>query len=140
MVDGVLTTYSYDHPAIRQGLAAIKNHAAPVESVSRLHRTFNRASVARVGIDFEGFLDACLSIGSLGIVTRDQPSDRYVVGEFAYTYATELRPVEDRDQVCIHPLFMHRWFDRRVVEGPSGREARLVYPYGSDPTHDEHEV
>lgn len=140
IVDGILTTYSYDYPTIHTALAAIKNHAAPVESVSTLHRTFNRASVARVGIDFEGFLDACLTIGSLGIVTRDHPLDRYVVGEFAYTYATDLRPVEDRDKVCVHPLFMHRWFDRRVVEAAAGRAARLVYPYGSDPTHDEHEV
>jgi hypothetical protein len=140
IVDGILTTYSYHYPTVAPALAAIKNHAAPVESVSRLHRTFNRASVARVGIDFEGFLDACLSIGALGIVKRDQPGDRYVVGEFAYTYASELRPVEDRDRVCVHPLFMHRWFDRRVISEMAGHEPRLVYPYGSDPAHDEHEV
>jgi hypothetical protein len=140
IVHGILSTYSYHYPRVADALAAIKNHAAPVESISHLHRSFNRASVARVGIDFEGFLDASLSIGALGIVTRDVPGDRYVVGEFAYTYATELRPVEDRDKVCIHPLFMHRWFDRRVIDGPSGRAARLVYPYGSDPAHDAHEV
>ncbi len=139
IVDGILTTYSYHHPRVAEALAAIKNHAAPVESISDLHRSFNRASVARVGIDFEGFLDACLSIGALGIVTRDVPADRYVVGEFAYTYASELRPVEDRDKVCVHPLFMHRWVDRRV-SARGGDDARLVYPYGSDPSHDEHEV
>jgi hypothetical protein len=93
-----------------------------------------------IPIDFEGFLDACLAIGSLGIVTHDQPWDRYVVGQFAYTYASDLRPVEDVDKVCVHPLFMHRWFDHRVVDGLEDRDVRLVYPYGSDPSHEEHEV
>jgi hypothetical protein len=138
IVEGILTTYSYHYPTIAEALAAIKNHAAPVESVSRLHRSFNRASVARVGIDFEAFLDACLTIGALGIVTRDQAGERYVVGKFAYTYAAELRPVEDRDSVCVHPLFMHQWFDTGVVDD-THRQAP-VYPYGSDPTHDAHEV
>ena len=140
IVEGILTTYSYEYPKVADALAAIKNHSTPVECVSLLHKTFNRASVARVGLDFEGFLDACLSVGALGIVTRDEPSDRYVVGEFAYTFAADIRPVEDEDKVCVHPLFMYRWFDRRAIGRLDGGLARQVYPYGSDPAHDDHEV
>jgi hypothetical protein len=138
IVKGILTTYSYAHPHVGEAMAAIKNHAHVVESVSELHRIFNEASVSRVGIDFEEFLDACLSIGALGVVIGDTP--RYVDGEFSYTFMDDVRAVEDRDRLCVHPLFMYQWFDRRAIAEMAKAGVKPVYPYGSDPAHEDLDV
>jgi hypothetical protein len=140
IVEGILTTYSYQYPAFGEALSAIKNHASVIESVNDLHRIFNNASVARVGMDFDEFLDACIAVGALGVVTRDDPEGRYVDGEFSYTFADDVRPVEDRDRLCIHPLFMYRFFDLRAIAGMKGVTSQAVYPYGSDLSHDDLEV
>jgi hypothetical protein len=139
IVEGILTTYSYQYPDLGDALSAIKNHAAVVESVSELHRIFNNASVARVGMDFDEFLEACISVGALGVVIRDEHG-RYVDGEFSYTFADDVRPVEDRDRLCIHPLFMYRFFDHRAIARLKGTTNKAVYPYGSDLSHDNLEV
>ena len=109
-----------------------------VETASRLHKVFNQASVARVGLDFDDFLDSCLSVGALGVVVREDA--RYVEGEFSYTTAEGVRPVEDRDQLCVHPLFMYRWFDRRAMAAMAARQTKAIYPYGSDLSHEDHTV
>ena len=134
IVRGILSTFSYRFGHIQEAIGMIKNHVGVVESESRLHRAFNRAAVIRSGLDFDEFLDACLSIGALGMVDEDAETARYVVGEFAYTSIEPLRPVEDRERLCVHPLFMYRFFDRRIIQQlPGGTKA--VYPYGSDPDH-----
>jgi hypothetical protein len=141
IVEGILTTYSHPYPEVAAALAAIKNHAEIAIAARQLHERFNRASAQRSGMDFDQFLDACLAIGALGVVTGGQEGDaRYVQGEFSYTYAEDIRPVEDRDVLCVHPLFMYRFFDNRSVRAMAGRGVKPVYPYGSDPAHDEYDL
>ena len=139
IVEGILTTYSYAYPKIGDALDMIKNHLRLVEPTSRLHKIFNEAGVKRAGLGFDEFLDACLDVGALGVVNAGQ-DERYVRGEFSYTFAGEVRPVEDRDDVCVHPLFVSRLFNRHLIESMRGGDHRPVYPYGSDPEHVDHEV
>jgi hypothetical protein len=139
IVEGILSTYWHRYRTYGDALTAIKNHARPVESVSEFHRIFNHAGVARAGMGFEEFLDASLAVGALGVVIEDDPDDRYVTGEFDYTFATSLRAVEDRDHLCVHPLFMYRFFDMRAIDAMKP-DTRPVYPYGSNPEHDRHEI
>ena len=110
----------------RRGDEAIKNHAAVVQpqpAAPQLQPRERRARRHRLRR-----LPRCLPLDRRA---RDRdpgrPDDRYVVGEFAYTYAADVRPVEDEDSVCVHPLFMHRWFDAGVIteDGRQGRARRL---------------
>lgn len=140
IVEGILTTYSYEYPKMAEALEMIKNHVNVVEPASRLHKIFNEASVARVGLSFDEFLDGCLAVGALGVVVADNSDGRYVQGEFSYTFAGDVRPVEARDQVCVHPLFVTRLFDRHSVADLVRNRARPVYPYGSDPEHVDSEI
>jgi hypothetical protein len=136
IVQGILTTYSADYPLISDALDAIKNHVEVSQPMSELHRAFNHAGVKRTIPTFEDFIDACLNIGALGIVTSDDSDGRYVQGHFSYTIAGSVRPVESKDDVCVHPLFMYRWFDESAIRQMRGRGVRAVYPYGSDPSDD----
>jgi hypothetical protein len=133
IVQGTLSTYSNQFPTIGEAMDAIKNHASVALPANELHHAFNKAGVARVGLSFEQFLDACLTIGALGVVTDDRSDERYVKAEFSYTFAGGLRPVEDRDAVCVHPLFIYQWFDKPTIKRMAGEGVRAVYPYGSDP-------
>lgn len=140
IVSGILTTYWYEYPHIYRALELIKNQLSVVESASSLHRIFNKAGVKRAGLDFDEFLDACLAIGALGVVIDDDAQDRYVQGRFSYTFAREVRPVEDQDQVCVHPLFVSLLFDQHAVAAMAKQGKRAIYPYGSDPEHVGHDV
>jgi hypothetical protein len=140
IVDGILTTYSDQYPLVADALMAIKNHFELVENVRDLHRLFNHASVARVGVSFEEFLDALLAIGALGVVTHEDPKARYVRAEFSYTFTEDVRPIEASDRVCVHPLFIYRLFDRRRITTMAGIGTQPVYPYGSDLDDDEHDI
>jgi hypothetical protein len=140
IVPGILATYKYEFPYIEQALRRFKNHMEMVEDASTLHRLFNDASLQRVGIDFDEFLEACLAIGALGVVRDEDPNGRYVQGDFAYTFANDVRPKEDRDRVCVHPLFISRLFDDRTLKAMAKARVRPIYPYGSDPEHRDHNV
>ncbi len=139
IVEGILTTYSDTYPEIADALDMIKNHVLLVEPASRLHHIYNQASVKRSGLSFDKFLDACLAIGVLGVVSEDH-DERYIQGVFSYTFAGEVRPVEDRDRVCVHPLFVSRLFDIQSIETMKRQNHRAIYPYGSDPSHVDLEV
>ena len=137
IVEGILSTYQHEYPRLGEALAHIKNHAAVVQPTSQLHNAFNHAGAKRAGIEFDEFLDACLSVGALGLVTNNDPTARYVQGTFSYTFADGgVRPTESRDSVCVHPLFMYRWFDAPVIRRMKEQNVRAVYPYGSDPEDD----
>lgn len=137
IVDGILASYMYEYPKVGDALDMLKNHIDVVEPASNLHKIFNKASVARADLSFDEFLDACLAIGALGVVSSHEPHHRYVQGNFSYTFVGEvLRPVEDRDKVCVHPLFASRLFDHHRVGELAHDGQRAVYPYGSDPEHD----
>jgi hypothetical protein len=140
IVGGVLTTYSHEFPYIKQALKRFKNQMRMVEPVSSLHHLFNKASLKRTGIDFDEFLDACLAVGALGVVRDGDPHGRYVQGDFSYTFADDVRPREDTDSVCVHPLFISRLFDARRVDEMARAQVRPVYPYGSDPEHEAQDV
>jgi hypothetical protein len=128
IVDGILTSYMYEYPKVGDALDMIKNHVNVVEPVSNLHKVFNKASVARAGLSFDEFVDACLAVGALGVVNEDDPHGRYVQGEFSYTFVGEvLRPVEDRDEVCVHPLFVSRLFGRHRIQELVRDRTRAVY-------------
>jgi hypothetical protein len=132
IVEGILSSYSYKFPELGDAMKRIKNHAAVVQPANELHHAFNRASGAKSRMEFDDFMEACLSVGALGVVTSDEPTERYVRGEFSYTFAADVRPVEDEDSVCVHPLFMYRWFDASVIRKMAAKGVRAVYPYGSD--------
>jgi hypothetical protein len=139
IVESILTSYAYQYPKLGQALKLLKNRIPSVIAENDLHSQYGRAGVSSsVGLDFDEFLDGALAMGALGIVT--EPTERYVRGDFAYTFADDLRPVEDRDELCVHPLFMYRLFDRRTIRDLAANHARPVYPYGSDPEDEEHEV
>ena len=135
IVEGILTTYSYHYPKIGDALDAIKNHVEVSQPMSELHRAFNHAGVARQIPSFEEFIEACLNVGALGVVTSNH-GDRYVKAQFSYTIAGSVRPVESQDDLCVHPLFMYRWFDVSAIRKMAGRGVRAVYPYGSEPGDD----
>lgn len=137
IVDGILTTYSYSYPEIANALEMIKNQVRLVESTATIHKLYNQAGVRRSGLSFHEFLDACLSVGVLGVV-RPGHDERYVTGFFSYTFAKGVKPVEDKDQVCVHPLFVPYLFDKYKID--TMKKHLAVYPYGSDPKHLLHEV
>ncbi|WP_116453700.1 P-loop ATPase, Sll1717 family [Blastococcus litoris] len=130
IVDGVLSSYSHDYPYMATALGYLKNHIPNTLTCSELHKAFNAAGVARAGVDYNDFLEGALDVGVLGIVERG--TSRYTIGRFAYTFAETLRPVEDSDAVCIHPLFMFRLFDRGGIRRLREQSRLPVYPYGSD--------
>jgi hypothetical protein len=130
IVDGILSSYSHDYPYMATALGYLKNHIPNTLTCSELHRAFNAAGVARAGVDYSDFLEAALDVGVLGIV--DGSTSRYAVGRFSYTFTETLRPVEDEDQVCVHPLFMFRLFDRGGIRRLRDQGRLPVYPYGSD--------
>lgn len=141
LVDGILASYMYEYPKVGDALDMIKNHIHMVETVSALHKTFNKASVARAGLSFDEFIDASLAVGALGVVNGHDPNGRYTQGDFSYTFVGEvLRPVEDRDEVCVHPLFVSRLFGRKKLQELARAKSRAVYPYGSAPDHDAEEI
>ncbi len=130
IVDGILSSYSHDYPYMAAALGYLKNHIPNTLTCSELHRAFNAAGVARSGVDYSDFLEAALDVGVLGIV--DGSTSRYTVGRFSYTFTETLRPVEDEDEVCVHPLFMFRLFDRGGIRRLRDQGRLPVYPYGSD--------
>jgi hypothetical protein len=130
IVDGILSSYSHDYPYMAAALGYLKNHIANTLTCSDLHRAFNAAGVARSGVDYSDFLEAALDVGVLGIV--DGSTTRYTEGRFSYTFTETLRPVEDEDRICVHPLFMFRLFDRGGIRRLRDQGRLPVYPYGSD--------
>lgn len=149
IVSGILATYQYEYPHIDKALTLIKNQLLVVEPASNLHHVFNTAGVKRAGLDFDEFRDACLGIGALGVVIDDDSHarvrsghdrDRYIQGRFSYTFDRGVRLVEDRDRVCVHPLFVQLLFDDHAVAAMARNGQRAVYPYGSDPALDHHDV
>jgi hypothetical protein len=111
-----------------------------VEETNSLHRLFNDASLQLAGMDFDQFLDACLTIGALGVVRERDQESRYIQGDFAYTFSDDVRPKEDRDRVCVHPLFISRLFDDGMLRTMAKNNVKPVYPYGSDPEHTAHDA
>lgn len=139
IVSGILAAYRYQHPAIGKAMNMIKNHIALAQPASDLHRIFNHAKVSRSGLRFAEFIDGCIAVGAFGI-SRGIRNNRYVQADFSYTFEGQLRPVEDRDTLCVHPLFVSRLFDLHKIAGMQDLEVHPIYPYGSDPQHVDHEV
>jgi hypothetical protein len=139
IVESILTSYNYQYPKVAESMRLLKNRIPSAVAANTLHKEFNRAGIKRsMGVSFEEFLDAALAVGAFGIVL--EPTERYIRGKFAYTFADDLRPVEDRDELCVHPLFMYRLFDRSTIRALRDHHTRPVYPYGSDPEDEEHDI
>ncbi len=136
ILNNILSSYEYAYPRIGAALEMMKSHITVVEPATRLHKIFNDASVKRAGLEFDQFIDGCFAVGALGIVSGERgESHLYTEGDFSYTYVNNLRPREDRDHVCVHPIFSSILFDRRTVVEMSRDGHRPIYPYGSDPEH-----
>jgi hypothetical protein len=133
IVEGILTTYSAVFPEMPGALERLKNEVNLVEPVSQLHHIYNRTRGRRSGLEFSDFLEAGLAMGAFGIVEEDSTQDRYVTGRFSYTARRPMKAVEDRDSVCVHPLFVTLLFDPGAMRRLRGQAS--VYPYGSDPQH-----
>ncbi len=141
ILSGILSSYSYQYPRVRVALRTIKNRVAVVDDTSRVHQAFNESGAAKkTGLDFDTFLDACLGIGALGIVTKEGAGLRYTEGNFSYTFINGIRGVESEDRVCVHPLFVPLLFDRHTIEKMAAAGYVAVYPYGSDPLHVDYQV
>jgi hypothetical protein len=130
IAEDIIGRYSVDYPLLSEALAMMKNHADPVMPVGQFHAAFNRAGAARSGMAFDEFLTACLAIGALGVVTGE--TARYVRGQFAYNGSEGIRPVEDRDSVCVHPVFLDRWFERRAIRVMTSAGVKAVYPSSAE--------
>ncbi len=139
IVSGILATYHYEYQHIAKALKLVKNQLSMVEPASNLHRIFNKAGGKRAGMDFDEFVEACLAIGALGVVIDDDSRDRYVQGRFSYTFTREVSLVEDRDDVCVHPLFVPLLFDDHAVAALARAGQRAVYPHGPDPIDLDHD-
>jgi hypothetical protein len=137
IVDGILSSYSLDYPFMAAALGYLKNHIPNSLTCSDLHRAFNAAGVVRSGVDYSDFLEGALDVGVLGVVERS--TARYSIGRFSYTFAETLRPVEDEDRICVHPLFMFRLFDRGGIRRLREQGMLPVYPYGSDTGHHDYD-
>lgn len=137
IVNGILTSYQHEYPDIGKAMAMMKNQIGVVEKASRLHNIFNQAGVTKkTGMDFDEFLDACVGIGALGIVTEHATdAKRYTQGKFSYTFVGDMRLVENEDYVCVHPLFVSQLFDRHKIEKLAAERQQAIYPYGSDIEH-----
>lgn len=138
IVEGVLASYSHDHPYLPDALAKLKNHMSSTLTCSELHRAFNMSGAAKSGLEYGTFLDAALEVGVLGVV--EDATARYTVGRFSYTVAGGLRPVEGLDAVCVHPLFMYRLFDQGGIRRLADLGVKPVYPYGTDPAQADHDA
>jgi hypothetical protein len=130
IVEGVLSSYLYEYPTVGVGLERLQNRLRFTFTSSELQQAFNQAGVRRAtGERFEDFQWAALGIGAFGIV-RPAGTDRYVVADFSYIEGgQQLQPIEG-DRLCIHPLFVHRLFDRRGLEWLRSLGEKPVYPYG----------
>lgn len=135
ILDEIFSAYSYTHPEIKRALATLKNEIHIVEKMSNLHKQYNQTGLERSErLGFTEFIDGCIDIGALGVVTENE--GRYTQGVFSYTFDRGLRPKEDEDELCVHPLFVQHLFDAHVVDRMAGEGFKAVYPYGSDPGHD----
>jgi hypothetical protein len=136
IVKAIFTAYSHDYEDLRKPFNRMKNHVAVMESVSDLHTNFNNASASVSGYDFDRFLAGSMAVGAIGVVT--DVGGHYIKGEFSYTFTNEMRTVEARDKVCIHPLFVSELFDQHRIAELAKEGGHLpVYPYGSDPSDDK---
>jgi hypothetical protein len=139
IVQGVLSTYQPRYPKIAEALSRLTNRLEFVVPTNVLHRHFNQAGIKRaLDMEWDEFLEAALAIGAFGITTS--ATERYERAEFAYTFTDDLRPVEGKDNLCVHPLFMYRLFDGRTIKERAAAGALPVYPYGSDLEDEEHET
>jgi hypothetical protein len=134
VLDEVFSAYGFSHPTIKENLGVLKNKISIVEKTSDLHSTYNKTGLhKRGGPEFVEFLQGGFDIGAFGMVTAH--SERYTEGVFSYTFIEDLRPLEDADKVCVHPLFIQHLFDRHIVRRMATWGQKAVYPYGSDPLH-----
>jgi hypothetical protein len=137
IVNGILTSYQHEYPNLDKAMVLMKNQIGVVEKASRLHTLFNQAGVSKkTGVEFDEFLDGCVGIGAMGIVTEHATEmKRYTQGKFSYTFVGDMRTVEKEDHVCVHPLFVSQLFDRHKIEKLAADGQRAIYPYGSDIEH-----
>jgi len=109
----------------------LKNRISTVETCSELHRHYNQAGGKESGLRYDEFLAAAINMGVLGVV--EKKTERYTLGDFSYTFPETLAPLEGKDSVCVHPLFMYQLFDpNRIHELREDPKVKPVYPFGTD--------
>ena len=114
IVDGVLSAYKHDYPYVGDCLARMQNKLESFVFTERdLQQAYNEAGVRKLtGERYEDFQRAALGIGAFGLV-RAVTTERYVVADFAYIEGSRSLQPMPHDSLCVHPLFVHRLFDRR---------------------------
>jgi hypothetical protein len=130
IVEGLLASLPNAYKPVAGALEVLKNRIPNVVQCSDLHAAFNQSGISkRFHMSYNQFMEAALAIGAFGLVERR--TDRYVVGQFSYTFTQSPNPIEGKDSVCVHPLFMYRLFDRQHIHRLREQKAPPVYPYGS---------
>jgi hypothetical protein len=156
IVTEICKAYELVHPTANEVCRAVIKNLPRRFGDSQLHRTFNqvgkgalkraydRLEKARMAepaqrygsyampdpnMDYFDFKAMLLEIGCLGRLIDE--THRYHVAEFEYTVHYRLA-VGDIDEMCVHPLFSGVYQSQADPE----IDARVVYPYGSDPVVD----
>ena len=127
--EGVLSGYTHEYPLLGDCLERLRNRVPLLFPLGELNSAFHAAGVKRAtGVRFEEFLWGAMTAGVFGI--RRTETDRYVIGDFSYTYEGALQPIDD-DVLCLHPLFVHVMNDGRALQRLRKSQAKPIYPYGS---------
>lgn len=156
IVTEICKAYELVHPTADEVCRAVIKNLPRRFNDSDLHRAFNRAGKGavkrahrniaerrlaershRIGVmeahapemDYFDFKAMLLEIGCIG--RQIKQTERYDIAEFEYAIPHRLS-VGDDDMMCVHPLFSGVYQSM-----PSdGDDARLVYPFGTDPMVD----
>ena len=131
IIADIESAFSGMFPWLRPASKRVFRELPWVFDKSSLHRQYNEGGVRSIsGLEFEDYVDALLRVGAIGVKVGE--TARYEVGEFIYTAGDELS-LSYADTICVHPLFAQRYGSKLALE--SGKPAKPVYPYGSDPVH-----
>jgi hypothetical protein len=130
IIEGILSSYLFDHPKLGESLRAMRNKIPFVVSQHELQSLYLQSGAKRLtGERYNEFLWAAMEAGVLGL--KRSVTERYVIADFSYTYSDTLQPLPG-DELCLHPLFVHVVHDPRSLDRIRMSGQLPIYPYGSD--------
>jgi hypothetical protein len=118
LVTEVLTAHKATFQSGRQILDDLVPNLPSTFAVAELQGLYESLGLRRYATSFEEFRHILIGMGVVGRVERE--TERYIRGEFAYTFPSGFNPAED-DQLCLHPMF-----SRHQGRRPSARKP--IYP------------
>lgn len=121
-----IETFGFD---LSEMMIEIRNNVGLVMPMSEWRIQYNR-NVSKDEDGFKRFIRALLKIGAVGVYDDVRSQGHYSVAEFQYEQGEDLSPVEGEDSLCVHPLFMSKFFDDRRIRQLRDDGARPVMPSG----------